>query len=82
MDETVKKIAYQNIPSLQEYLLIEQDVVDVEVCKRSEGWVSTHYFMGDELTIASLNLTLSVEAIYRRVNNEDVAFFYQEQPDS
>jgi Uma2 family endonuclease len=79
MDETTKKMAYQTILTLQEYVLIEQDVVDVEVCKRSEGWISKHYFMGDELTIESLNLTLSVEDIYRRVNNEDVSAFYQEQ---
>ncbi len=78
MDETVKRIAYQNIPTLQEYVLIEQDVVDVEVCKRSEGWVSKHYFMGDELIIESLNITLSVEEVYRRVNNEDVSAFYKE----
>ena len=79
IDETIKKMAYQTIPSLQEYVLIEQDVVDVEVCKRSEGWVSKHYFMGDELTFESLNLMLSVEDLYHRVKNEDVLAFYEEQ---
>ena len=79
MDETIKKIAYQTIPTLQEYVLIEQDVVDVEVCKRSEGWVSSHYFMGDELIFESLNLMLSVEDLYHRVKNEDVLAFYEEQ---
>ena len=79
MDETIKKMAYQTIPSLQEYVLIEQDVVDVEVCKRSEGWVSKHYFMGDELTFDSLSLMLSVEDLYHRVKNEDVLAFYEEQ---
>lgn len=42
-DETVKRLLYQTIPTLQEYVLIEQDIVDVEVCRRSEGWVSNHY---------------------------------------
>lgn len=42
-DETVKRRLYQTIPTLQEYVLIEQDIVDVEVCRRSEGWVSNHY---------------------------------------
>lgn len=51
----------------------------MEVCKRSEGWVSKHYFMGDELTVEFLNLTLSVEDIYRRVNNKDVVVFYEDQ---
>jgi Uma2 family endonuclease len=49
LDETVKKIAYQAIPTLQEYVLIEQDFVDVEICGRSQGWVSEHYFMGDSV---------------------------------
>jgi Uma2 family endonuclease len=75
MDETTKKIAYQNLPSLQEYVLIEQDFVDVEVCRRSEGWVSRHYFMGDTVTFESVDLTLSVADIYQRVENDDVSTF-------
>ncbi|MGZ4960550.1 MAG: Uma2 family endonuclease [Methylomonas sp.] len=46
MDETVKRRVYQYIPSLQEYVLIEQDIVDVEVCRRSEGWVVQPLFHG------------------------------------
>jgi len=75
MDETIKKIAYQNLPSLQEYVLIEQDFVDVEVCRRSEGWVSRHYFLGDNVTFDSVGLTLSVADIYQRVENDDVTSF-------
>jgi hypothetical protein len=56
-------------------VLIEQDFVDVEVCRRSEGWVSQHYFMGDSVTFESLNLTLSVADIYQRVENDDVSSF-------
>jgi len=37
-DETIKRINYLNIPDLQEYVLIEQDFVDIEVVRRSEGW--------------------------------------------
>lgn len=79
MDETVKRLAYQSLPSLQEYVLIEQDIVDVEVCRRSEGWVSRHFFMGDEVTFESLELTLSVEMIYARVVNEDVRLYFEEK---
>lgn len=78
-DETTKRLAYQNLPSLQEYVLIEQDIVDVEVCRRSEGWVSRHFFMGDEVTFESIGLTLGVEAIYARVENEDVRLYFEEQ---
>lgn len=75
MDETAKKFAYQTLPTLQEYVLIEQDFVDVEVCRRSEGWVSRHYFMGDSVTFDSLGLTLAVTDIYARVDNDDVSSF-------
>ena len=74
-DETTKRRLYQNLPSLQEYVLIEQDIVDVEVCRRSEGWVSEHYFMGDEVTFAAIDLTLTVNEIYERVVNDDVSAF-------
>ena len=72
-DETIKRMAYMQIPSLQEYVLIEQDIVDVEVIRRATGWLSEHYFLGDELTLSSINLTLSVEDIYDRVQNGDVS---------
>ena len=79
MDEVTKRRAYQSIPSLQEYVLIEQDFVDVEVCRRHEGWVSNHYFMGDEVTFEAIGLTIAVEDIYARVENDDVRAFLQEQ---
>jgi len=72
VDEKDKRMEYLNIPSLQEYILIEQDFVDVEVVRRSSGWQSQHYFLGDELYLASIDLTISVEALYQRVKNQDV----------
>ena len=79
IDETIKRTEYLNIPSLQEYVLIEQDIVDVEVVRRSEGWQSKHYFLGDELRFESIDLTLSVEDIYLRVHNEDVLEFLRKK---
>jgi Uma2 family endonuclease len=78
-DETTKRSAYQAIPTLEEYVLIEQDIVDVEVCRRSEGWVSQHYFMGDTVTFESVDVTLPVEEIYYRVENDDVKSFLEER---
>ncbi len=78
-DETTKRIAYQSISSLNEYVLIEQDFVDVEVCRKSEGWISNHYFMGDSVLFEAVNLTLTVEEIYARVDNDDVLAYLQEQ---
>lgn len=75
MDETIKLMSYITIPSLQEYVLIQQDFVDIQVIRRSEGWLQKHYFLGDEITFEAIDLTLSVEDIYHRVQNDDVAEF-------
>jgi len=72
MDETTKRLAYQSIPTLQEYVLIEQDFVDVEVCRVNQGWVSEHYFWGDSVYFGAVDLTLTVAEIYDRVDNEEV----------
>ncbi len=74
-DQTIKRRAYLNLPSLQEYVLIEQGFVDIEVIRRSEGWQSEHYYLGDDVTFESIELTLRVEEIYHRVQNEDMMEF-------
>ena len=79
MDETTKRSSYSQIDSLQEYLLIEQDIVDIEVVRRSNGWRSEHYFMGDQFTLESVGLTLSVAEIYDRVKNADVTDWLLQQ---
>ena len=79
LDETIKRRLYQTIPTLQEYVLIEQDIVDVEICRRSEGWVSNHYFLGDDVPFESVGLTVSVADIYARVDNDDMRTFISEQ---
>lgn len=71
-DETIKKINYLNIPTLQEYVLVEQDFVDVEIFRRSDDWRSTHHFLGEEVTFEFLGISLSVEDIYERTKNEDM----------
>jgi len=59
--------------------LIEQDFVDIEVVSRAENWQSKHYFLGDEITFESIDLSLSVEEIYQRVHNEDVLDFIKQK---
>jgi Uma2 family endonuclease len=74
-DRALKRLAYQRLPSLQEYVLIEQDFVEVEICRRAKHWQSEFYFLGDEACFASIDLTLAVVEIYARVANEDMAEF-------
>lgn len=72
IDEKLKREVYLQIETLQEYILIEQDFVDVEVVRRSNGWRSEHYYLGEEISFASIGVTVSVEDIYSRVDNSDV----------
>jgi len=74
-DKTSKKLTYFNIPTLQEYVLIEQDTCEVEVFRKSESWKSSVYFLGDKITFDSINTTIPVEDIYYHVNNEDINAF-------
>ena len=75
MDTVVKKREYLTIPTLKEYVLIEQDFVDVEVFRQENDWRSDHYFLGDEVYLASIGCTISVAEIYERVTNEDMLKF-------
>jgi Uma2 family endonuclease len=79
MDKGVKLMAYTQIPSLEEYVLIEQDFVEVQVLRRRDGWFPHSFYLGDEVTLESVGLTMSVEAIYERVVNEDVEAWVREQ---
>ncbi len=75
VDEKYKLLEYINIPTLQEYVLIEQDFVDIEVFRKAGNRFPQHYFLGDAVTFESIGLTLTVEEIYHRVNNEDMLEF-------
>ena len=72
IDEKLKREVYLHIATLQEYILIEQDFVDIEIVRRSNGWRSEHYYLGEEISFESIGLTVSVEDIYSRVDNSDV----------
>ena len=72
IDETVKRAAYTQISTLQEYVLIEQDFVKIEVSRRRAGWLPERYYLGDVLELESIGLSLPVELIYDRVQNEEM----------
>ncbi len=77
-DLTVKLLRYINMESLQEYVLIEQDIVSVQVLRRTKNWLSEYYFLGDAVTFESIGLTLTVAEIYDRVDNADMREFRQQ----
>ncbi len=78
LDKTLKWQAYKMLPSLQEYVLIEQDFVEVEVYRRNANWFPARYYLGDEVVFESIGLTLSVVDIYQRVENEEMLEYLQQ----
>jgi Uma2 family endonuclease len=78
-DKTEKRKEYLSLPSLQEYVLIEQDYAEIDVQRRSDNWQSAYYFLGDEITFESIDVTLSVEDIYQRVDNHDMQNFLKQK---
>ena len=78
-DEKDKLLEYINIPSLKEYVLIEQDFVDITVYRKSDSWRSIHYFLEEQIYFESIDLTLSVEEIYHRVKNDDMVDFLEKK---
>ena len=71
-DKVTKRHLYQQITTLQEYVLVEQDVAEVIVRRRKTNWLAEEFFLGDAVTFDSISLTLTVAEIYERVVNEEV----------
>jgi len=80
-DLTTKKLYYFNIPTLEEYVVIEQEFCRIEVFRKKDNWNSTSYFLGDEVIFESIDVILSVETIYRRVNNKEMLNFLKNKED-
>jgi Uma2 family endonuclease len=67
IDQTIKRLRYQGLPNLQEYVLIETDFVDVEICRKANHWRSERYYFDDDIYFAAIDLTLSVKHLYARI---------------
>ena len=78
-DSSTKMLSYFNCPTLEEYVLVEQDICQVQVFRRKKHWQSTHYFPGDEITFDSIGVTISVEDIYYQIDNEEMIQYFQEK---
>ena len=80
-DKTEKRLAYFQISTLQEYILIEQDFVEIEFWSRDQDnlWQQSVYYLGDDITFHSIGLTVSVEDIYRQVKNSDMLEWWEKK---
>lgn len=75
-DRHEKLAVYKNIPTLQEYLIVSQDKIFVEVHRRvsdSENWQTEIYDEIDaEISLGSIDFSLTLAEIYRRVNFQNL----------
>ncbi len=66
IDLSIKLEDYQKIPSLQEYVVVEQSAKFILVYRKKAQWKGQIY-QGGDIYLESIDLTLSVADIYRRV---------------
>ncbi|TXJ08024.1 MAG: Uma2 family endonuclease [Acinetobacter sp.] len=78
-DKLTKRNLYEQIPSLQEYVTVEQNSVEINIRRRRTGWQIEQFFLGDDVTFESIHLTVHVESLYQRVDNEEMLLWLAEK---
>ncbi|NEQ75086.1 MAG: Uma2 family endonuclease [Okeania sp. SIO2C9] len=63
---------YRQIPSLQEYVLVDSKSISVEIYQRGEGkiWHYSAYTEGESITLSSIEFTSTVKVLYEGINFE------------
>ena len=74
IDRREKLLFYQQMPSVQEYAVVEQKIMHVEIHRRQpDGRWITYYFnqnLEEEVEFLSVELIMTLGEIYRRVKFE------------
>ncbi len=72
IDKREKRINYQSIDSLEEYILVSQDKINIEIYRKEDNgqWSVRVIHKDEELLLQSIDLTLTMKEVY-----EDVFFF-------
>jgi Uma2 family endonuclease len=71
IDRAEKFEAYKQIASVQEYVLLAQDAMELELFRRRTGWQREFYQRDSTFTLESVGATFSVSQLYRGVAFED-----------
>ena len=66
-DKTFKLQQYKNIPTLQEYVMIEQETMLVEVISRLDSWQPHYYEAEEHFMLQSVGLSLTVADVYEGI---------------
>ena len=67
VDRREKFLSYQRLPSLLEYILVDQEKMAVTIFRRETEWKSEHLSESDTLTMPSIDFSLAVANIYEDV---------------
>jgi len=70
IDRREKLLFYQQMPSVQEYVVVDQHKMNVEVHRRQAngGWITYYFNESDDIVeLASVELSIPLPEIYRRV---------------
>lgn len=68
-DRLEKRVAYQKIASLQEYALVSQKEIKLEIIRRTEKtWIVETYNEGENVDFKSIGLNVEIEKIYQEVS--------------
>lgn len=64
-DNLEKRIAYQSLPSLKEYVLIAQNKIEVQIYRRVDpDWEVEVCSEGDRVALTSVDLKIPIETIF------------------
>jgi Uma2 family endonuclease len=60
---------YRNNPSLQEYVLVSAEAIEIELFRRTDtnDWRIINYQAGDTVELKSVDLTFPIEQIYEEI---------------
>lgn len=66
-DRYKKRLAYQEIASLEEYILVSQEAKHIETFRREDGWQASIY-IGGMVELRSVNFSLAIDEIYASID--------------
>lgn len=67
-DRLKKRLSYQSLNSLQEYVLISQDKAQIEIYRQTRaGWELESCGIGDVIQLHSVNFKAPIESLYSDV---------------
>lgn len=76
-DKTHKRVTYQTLEALQEYVMVDQERAEIEVFTRQSGWQAEYFYPGDTIHFQSIEVAVAVEDIYYQVDIDDMLAFWQ-----